>query len=59
MHLISKSRYGGAGAVIGQSSTFGGHKTLILPELCAGTWGPTEADELLARDGREWRTNRS
>ncbi len=21
----------------------------------AGTWGPEEADELLARDGREWR----
>ena len=21
----------------------------------AGTWGPTEADELLARDGRAWR----
>lgn len=21
----------------------------------AGTWGPTEADEMLARDGRSWR----
>jgi glucose-6-phosphate 1-dehydrogenase len=21
----------------------------------AGTWGPQEADELLRRDGREWR----
>ncbi|HKS30876.1 MAG TPA: glucose-6-phosphate dehydrogenase, partial [Chthoniobacterales bacterium] len=21
----------------------------------AGSWGPEEADELLARDGREWR----
>ena len=21
----------------------------------AGTWGPTEADEMLARDGRHWR----
>jgi glucose-6-phosphate 1-dehydrogenase len=21
----------------------------------AGTWGPTEADELLAKDGRVWR----
>ena len=28
------------------------------PELCfypAGSWGPDEADELLARDGRAWR----
>jgi glucose-6-phosphate 1-dehydrogenase len=28
------------------------------PELCfypAGSWGPDEADELLARDGRSWR----
>ena len=22
----------------------------------AGTWGPSEADDLLARDGRSWRT---
>jgi glucose-6-phosphate 1-dehydrogenase len=21
----------------------------------AGTWGPTEADELIERDGRQWR----
>jgi len=21
----------------------------------AGTWGPTAADDLMARDGREWR----
>jgi glucose-6-phosphate 1-dehydrogenase len=26
-----------------------------LSEYAAGSWGPTEADELLARDGREWR----
>ncbi|HXM50541.1 MAG TPA: glucose-6-phosphate dehydrogenase [Pyrinomonadaceae bacterium] len=25
-----------------------------FPNYKAGTWGPTEADELLARDGREW-----
>ncbi|MCA1658683.1 MAG: hypothetical protein LC627_05240 [Verrucomicrobiaceae bacterium] len=28
------------------------------PKLCeypAGSWGPEEADELLARDGRSWR----
>ena len=28
------------------------------PKLCsypAGSWGPEEADELLARDGRAWR----
>ncbi len=26
-----------------------------LPNYDAGTWGPPEADELLARDGRRWR----
>ena len=26
-----------------------------FPNYDAGTWGPTEADELLARDGRRWR----
>ncbi len=26
-----------------------------LPNYAAGTWGPKEADELLTRDGREWR----
>jgi glucose-6-phosphate 1-dehydrogenase len=26
-----------------------------FPNYAAGTWGPKEADELLKRDGREWR----
>jgi glucose-6-phosphate 1-dehydrogenase len=26
-----------------------------IPEYPAGSWGPKEADELLARDGRQWR----
>ena len=26
-----------------------------LPEYEAGTWGPTEADRLIQRDGRSWR----
>ena len=26
-----------------------------FPNYAAGTWGPKEADELLARNGREWR----
>jgi hypothetical protein len=26
-----------------------------FPNYDAGTWGPAEADELLARDGRSWR----
>ncbi len=26
-----------------------------FPNYPAGSWGPKEADELLARDGREWR----
>ncbi len=34
------------------------HKNETPPPLCeyeAGSWGPTEADDLLARDGRAWR----
>jgi glucose-6-phosphate 1-dehydrogenase len=27
-----------------------------FPNYAAGSWGPPEADELLARDGRAWRT---
>jgi glucose-6-phosphate 1-dehydrogenase len=27
-----------------------------FPNYPAGTWGPVESDELLARDGRRWRT---
>jgi glucose-6-phosphate 1-dehydrogenase len=27
-----------------------------FPNYLCGTWGPREADELLKRDGREWRT---
>ncbi len=30
-------------------------KVLKLPKYAAGTWGPKEADELLAKDGRYWR----
>ena len=26
-----------------------------FPNYASGTWGPTEGDELLARDGRRWR----
>jgi glucose-6-phosphate 1-dehydrogenase len=26
-----------------------------FPNYAAGTWGPKAADELLRRDGREWR----
>ena len=26
-----------------------------FPNYAAGSWGPAAADELLARDGREWR----
>ena len=28
-----------------------------FPNYPAGTWGPKEADDLLARDGRKWRLN--
>jgi glucose-6-phosphate 1-dehydrogenase len=30
-----------------------------FPNYPAGTWGPKEADDLLARDGRKWRLNNS
>jgi glucose-6-phosphate 1-dehydrogenase len=29
----------------------------VFPNYAAGTWGPKEANELLARDAREWRTH--
>jgi glucose-6-phosphate 1-dehydrogenase len=32
-----------------------GAKGLKLPRYAAGTWGPKEADDLLAKDGRYWR----
>jgi glucose-6-phosphate 1-dehydrogenase len=28
-----------------------------FPNYAAGAWGPKEADDLLARDGRKWRLN--
>ncbi len=34
-------------------------KSLKLPKYAAGTWGPREADELLANDGRYWRNPQS
>jgi len=27
-----------------------------FPNYAAGSWGPKESDELLGRDGRQWRT---
>jgi glucose-6-phosphate 1-dehydrogenase len=30
------------------------HSPLEFPNYSAGSWGPEEADELLARDGRHW-----
>jgi len=29
----------------------------VFPNYAAGAWGPKEADDLLARDGRAWRTH--
>jgi glucose-6-phosphate 1-dehydrogenase len=29
----------------------------VFPNYAAGTWGPKEANDLLARDGRSWRTH--
>jgi len=31
-------------------------RVLNLPEYQCGTWGPVEADELIQRSGRQWRT---
>jgi glucose-6-phosphate 1-dehydrogenase len=33
-----------------------GERARDLPEYQAGTWGPIEADRLIERDGRTWRT---
>jgi glucose-6-phosphate 1-dehydrogenase len=33
---------------------WGAHPPLDFPNYTAGSWGPEEADELLARDGRLW-----
>jgi glucose-6-phosphate 1-dehydrogenase len=30
------------------------HEPLDFPNYAAGSWGPEEADELMARDGRHW-----
>jgi glucose-6-phosphate 1-dehydrogenase len=30
---------------------------LVFPNYAAGSWGPKEASDLLARDGRAWRTH--
>ena len=31
------------------------HKPSNFPNYASGTWGPKEAEKLLARDGRQWR----
>jgi len=31
------------------------HRNVNFPNYAAGTWGPPEADALLARDGKSWR----
>ena len=31
------------------------HKPEQFPNYPAGTWGPKESDEMLARNGHEWR----
>jgi glucose-6-phosphate 1-dehydrogenase len=33
-----------------------GERAAAIPSYEAGEWGPSEADALLARDGRRWRT---
>ena len=31
------------------------HPVTSVPGYAAGSWGPAEADEFLAREGRQWR----
>ena len=31
------------------------HKPANFPNYSSGTWGPAEAEQLLAKDGRNWR----
>jgi glucose-6-phosphate 1-dehydrogenase len=31
------------------------NEDVVLSRYPAGTWGPREADRLIARDGRQWR----
>jgi glucose-6-phosphate 1-dehydrogenase len=38
-----------------ESAAKGQEKSFKLSKYAAGTWGPKEADELLAKDGRRWR----
>jgi glucose-6-phosphate 1-dehydrogenase len=36
--------------------TWEGRQQRFLPEYRAGTWGPVEADRMIANDQRQWRT---
>ena len=35
---------------------WGTRRPADFPNYAAGTWGPEEADQLLRRDGRHWRS---
>jgi len=35
--------------------TWGADHSTPIPQYASGSWGPAEADELLARDNRNWR----
>jgi len=35
--------------------TWGADRSTPIPQYASGSWGPAEADELLARDNRNWR----
>jgi glucose-6-phosphate 1-dehydrogenase len=41
-------------AIAGVQAEWGGNRN-SLTKYASGSWGPIEADELLARDGRQWR----
>ena len=50
-HTVETSRE----AIPNESITYRQSKPPAFPNDASGAWGPEEADQLLARDGRAWR----
>jgi glucose-6-phosphate 1-dehydrogenase len=36
-------------------STWRDEDARLIAQYAAGTWGPKDADQLVAKDGRQWR----
>ena len=57
-HMLDETRRRGATVIEATAEAEEAWVADEAPKLCsypAGSWGPEEADELLARDGRSWR----